>query len=411
MSEKDLDPFAQFSPQGRTVTRRCPNCGLTNSDSAPWCKCGYDFSAGAMWQSRNPRPERAGTSTVEPKAQATTTIPCEFTGAAREYFKIWIVNVGLTIVTLGVYSAWAKVRKKRYLYGNTRLQGSSFEYLGDPSKILKGRIIVGGGLIVYCVAAYFLPMGEGFSWLLFLLVLPWLVVRARTFIARNSSYRNIRFDFRTTWQEAFKVFLGLALFGATGIGYPYFVCRRTEFVVSHNRYGTTPFVLSWQDKIKTFYDLYFFAAPFVGLAGFFVIGFLMAGLVWVVSAILNVGGSVGFAELTPLLGVGGALVASAYLKTRITNFVWSNVTLGNHRFASSLGALQMIWLYVSNAAAILLSLGLMIPWATIRMLRYRMDHFKLLAADDLDEFVASQQDKVSAAGEEISEFFDVDVGI
>ncbi len=71
----------------------------------------------------------------------------------------------------------------------------------------------------------------------------------------------------------------------------------------------------------------------------------------------------------------------------------------------------MMWLYVSNAAAILLSLGLLIPWATIRTLRYRLEHLKLFAAGDLDEFVAGQQGEVAATGEEISEFFDVDVGL
>ncbi len=30
-----------------------------------------------------------------------------FTGNGGEYFRIWIVNLMLTIVTLGIYSAWA----------------------------------------------------------------------------------------------------------------------------------------------------------------------------------------------------------------------------------------------------------------------------------------------------------------
>lgn len=42
--------------------------------------------------------------------------PIEFTGTAGEYFGIWIVNILLTIVTVGFYSAWAKVRRKRYFY-------------------------------------------------------------------------------------------------------------------------------------------------------------------------------------------------------------------------------------------------------------------------------------------------------
>ena len=39
-----------------------------------------------------------------------------FTGTGSEYFRIWIVNLLFTILTLGIYSAWAKVRKLRYFY-------------------------------------------------------------------------------------------------------------------------------------------------------------------------------------------------------------------------------------------------------------------------------------------------------
>ncbi|HET7062745.1 MAG TPA: DUF898 family protein, partial [Rudaea sp.] len=65
----------------------------------------------------------------------------EFRGAEREYFNIWIVNLALTILTLGIYSAWAKVRTERYFYANTRVAGTPFEYLARPLPILKGRII------------------------------------------------------------------------------------------------------------------------------------------------------------------------------------------------------------------------------------------------------------------------------
>jgi uncharacterized membrane protein YjgN (DUF898 family) len=42
-------------------------------------------------------------------------MPFEFRGTGGEYFRIWIVNLLLTILTLGIYSAWAKVRQLRYL--------------------------------------------------------------------------------------------------------------------------------------------------------------------------------------------------------------------------------------------------------------------------------------------------------
>lgn len=46
-----------------------------------------------------------------------------FCGSGSEYFRIWIVNLLLTIVTLGIYSAWAKVRTLQYFYRNTQLGG------------------------------------------------------------------------------------------------------------------------------------------------------------------------------------------------------------------------------------------------------------------------------------------------
>src|SRR5690348_8005620 len=79
----------------------------------------------------------------------------EFTGRGGEYFRIWIVNLALTIITLGIYSAWAKVRRLQYFYRNTTLYGSSFDYHGDPIAILKGRIIGVGLLVLYNVTFAF----------------------------------------------------------------------------------------------------------------------------------------------------------------------------------------------------------------------------------------------------------------
>ena len=49
--------------------------------------------------------------------------PIRFTGTARDYFGIWLNNLALTVLTLGVYGAWAKVRRTRYFLGNTVVLG------------------------------------------------------------------------------------------------------------------------------------------------------------------------------------------------------------------------------------------------------------------------------------------------
>src|ERR1700730_5174402 len=72
-----------------------------------------------------------------------------FTGRGAEYFGIWIVNLLLTIVTLGIYSAWARVRRLQYFYRHTEVAGSSFDFHGSPIRILIGRVVALVMLIGY----------------------------------------------------------------------------------------------------------------------------------------------------------------------------------------------------------------------------------------------------------------------
>lgn len=131
----------------------------------------------------------------------------EFTGSGKEYFKIWIVNLLLTILTLGIYSAWAKVRRLQYFYRNTRLDDASFEYHGTPMAILKGRLIAVGLFAVYSIAGKVNPlMGLVFG-LLMAVVMPWLIVRSLRFKLYNSSYRGLHFSFAGDDWSAYRVFL------------------------------------------------------------------------------------------------------------------------------------------------------------------------------------------------------------
>ena len=52
----------------------------------------------------------------------------EFKGKALEYFGIWLANILLTVVTIGIFSAWAKVRRLKYFYNNTNILENSFAY-------------------------------------------------------------------------------------------------------------------------------------------------------------------------------------------------------------------------------------------------------------------------------------------
>lgn len=326
--------------------------------------------------------------------QSQKTFSFEFTGKADEYFKIWVVNILLTILTLGIYSAWAKVRKKQYFYGNTVLREAFFEYLADPVKILKGRLIVLGLFIAYTAASINFVTLATIQGLLIMVLFPWLFVKAMKFRTRNSAYRNIRFNFTGTYGEAAGVFIGTGIIvGITfGLAYPYFIHRRRELAVSKSAFGTSRF--SFSATVGSFYDAYVKAGAIL-----FFVWLLSFGVIQLLPFLAAVLFSVGF------------LVSYAYLDTCLTNLVYSGTSTKRFRLQSTLVPLKMIRLYLTNTVAIIFSLGLMIPWASIRMARYRLDNLKLLETGDLDGFIAGDQKQVSAAGEEIGEFFDFDIGL
>ncbi len=196
--------------------------------------------------------------------------PIVFQGKASEYFGIWIVNLLLSLVTLGVYSAWAKVRRKKYFYNNTLIENAAFDYHANPISILKGRVIALIFFLGYSFSGsinLFLP---AVFILIFFIALPWLVVRSAIFNARNTSHRGLRFNFVGTTREAVRVFVVvpmLTLF-TLGLIIPYGAYLKNKFMVDNHRFGLTAFSL--QAKAKDFYKVYLklFLLPFVvGLIG------------------------------------------------------------------------------------------------------------------------------------------------
>jgi len=353
-------------------------------------------------------------STMNPPSQ---TLPFKFHGKSGEYFRIWIVNVVLIILTLGIYSAWAKVRNKRYFYSNTELDGSTFEYLANPIAILKGRLLALGVFAVYSVTVWFIPLSEPVFVLAFIAGLPWLIVRAMTFNARNSAFRNIRFDFNSNYLEAAKVFIGIPLLVMLtfGLAYPYFAYRYRDFLINNSGFGTTGF--DFDAQAKHFYLIYLKAFGALLLLGLLVAVTLPALIPEVQSAgqlpnqEMPVQGPQLFLMMLPLLVVFPVyMLIGTYIHTATLNTAFNHAYTTGQRFSSKLKVGKMFWIYLSNFVAVLLSLGLLIPWAKIRIARYRLENLALHTEDDLDGVIAGEQQRVKATGEELAEVLDIDLG-
>lgn len=365
--------------------------------------------------------------------------PFHFTGKAGEYFGIWIVNLFLTIVTLGIYSAWAKVRKKRYFYGNTWVAGANFDYHGNPVAILKGRLLAFAAFAAYTLAGYYSPKLAALIAAAIMPAVPWLLVRSFAFNALNSSYRNLRFHFRAGYGEGFRAIWPLFLVPALAlvlpqiepqsppkeisagmivaaflpaivlaVFYPYLVARVNRLRIDHGSYGSASFATS--SRTVQFYGIYLIAAILIVGAGLAMS--VLAGVIFGFLAKSMEMASVLALWLLPLVYLVAFAVVFAYTRSRVANVVFNYTRLaGRVRFTSKLRARRLARIYITNVIAIVASLGLLIPWAAIRTARYRAECLQLECSGGLEAFAADVASHVSATGEEMGDMFDVDLSL
>jgi uncharacterized membrane protein YjgN (DUF898 family) len=349
----------------------------------------------AMAPEKAPHASPPPTSAGPPvPAKPSGPIPLRFQGTGSGYFRIWIVNIILTVLTLGIYSAWAKVRRKQYFYGNTRIQDASFEYLADPKKILYGRIIVVVVFFIYSAISELLPVVGFILGIAFIFILPWLVVRSLTFNARNSSIRNIRFDFTGTLRQAgaeYVLWPFLAVL-TLGILSPYVYYRQKKFLVENSRYGTARF--SFTATAKDYYRLFFSALVPI------LLGILAAA-----------GAGFFFPPVSALVILVLYLYLFAFFSVKTTNLLYNSSRLGPHRIEAALKIKDYLVLVLVNSLATAFTLGLFHPWAKVRIYQYKIGHLTLIPGASLDEFVAAEKQQVSAIGEEAGDFFDFDIGL
>lgn len=355
-----------------------------------------------------PEPFRA------PPRPAPSTLAFSFHGSARDYFGIWVVNTLLKIVTVGFYSAWAKVRKRCFFYGSTTLHGQPFEYLADPMVLFKGWLIAAGAFILYSIATNISPILSAVIALVVFLAFPWLLVRSRIFNAANSSYRNIRFGFRPDYRQAYLVFAGLSILSVLTLGLlaPYMLYRQKKFVVENSSYGSTPF--TFNATVKDFYLLSLkVALGFVAIIGLIGIIAAMTGGVQAIAAGASGRWAPGGLALLPMLTLPLVyFILIVYGQTAMANLSWNGTALAGGSFRSTLRTRDMALLFVTNSLAILFTLGLMVPWATVRLAHYRFEHLELATTDGLDNVLAAAGTAgVGAAGDEFGDVFDMPIEI
>lgn len=374
-------------------------------------------------------------------ASAEDRLRFQFTGTGGEYFRIWVVNLLLTILSLGVYSAWAKVRRLQYFYRNTKVDGSIFDYHGNPKSILKGRILALALIVAYKIAFEISGVAALVIALLLVAIVPWLLARSFRFKLINSSYRGLRFRFTGTAKGAYRmlslfpvlaaltafyiwnvvitpadqigvrtVLLGIVLLvtAAGTIPLAHFLLKR--FQHDNAYFGQTP--VFFNARVLDFFKIYARAI------GFLMLGSVSAGIFGALTHKLYVYlQSTMFGWLFAMFyGVLSAyafyLFVNPYLQSRIQNLVWTHTNIGGNGFASTASARQLLWIHASNLVFITLSLGLYKPFAVMRLMKYRVESLRLVPDGNLEEFLCDHAgDNAGAIGQEAGDLFDIEIAL
>lgn len=383
-------------------------------------------------------PPCATADQAEPPAAAGAAAPeqCRFTftGSGQEYFRIWIVNLLLSVVTLGIYSAWAKVRRLQYFDRNTLLAGASFDFHGDPKAILKGRLLGVALLALYHYAFGFsLAVGAAVAGVL-LVALPFLLRSALRFRLANTSYRGLRFGFSGSLAGAYCAFLPpiatfllpgvlFALTPGSSIAFSGFLLylfwplmhgAMKRYQHAHLLYGAEP--SQYTAKLRRFIGPYL-RALLLGLAAMVAVALIAGVLGAVAGAVLKSGwagaGKSAVMYTSVLIGaLSGYLVylmIGPYLQVRIANLVWSNTAFRGVQVRSELSARAFARLQTVNVVLTLLTLGLYRPFAVVRVYRYRLACVALLAEGSFEDIAAGAAQRSGAGGDAVAELLGFDL--
>lgn len=349
------------------------------------------------------------------EASSPEKVNFDFFGKTGEFFGIWIVNVLLSIVTLGIYSAWAKVRTYQYFYGNTEIDGHRFTYLATPIQILKGRIIAVVLFVLYSVVSSVSPAAGGIFMLLLIVATPFLICASLRFNLRMTSYRNVRFNFTGGYWQALVNFILLPILSVFTLYLllPWVLKRIDQFLLENSQYGDKQF----QPELSTGH--YYKTAILTVLLtiGLFLMFLVAMSMIMGVSMSLS-----GFEQasassvLLPffMFAMYLAIIAivSAYYQASIRNHVFDSTELEDvAEFKSSYDFLSLAWLQASNMMALIGSFGLAYPWTKIRKARYVVEHTEVYALPGKDSVIDHLTETSSSIGDEVANAFDIDVAL
>ncbi|SFU51866.1 Uncharacterized membrane protein YjgN, DUF898 family [Polaromonas sp. YR568] len=378
-----------------------------------------------------------------PPADQTHQLSIEFTGSGSEYFRIWIVNLLLLIVTSGIYYPWAKVRRLRYFYGNTVVGGEPLGFHADPTKLLKGYLLVGLLFMIYSAAGKFSSIAGFIALLIVAALWPALLKSAMQFRMANTSWRSLRFRFKGSLGDAYRAVLPLfvpslvilaaltqvadpekpptwylQLVGVVMLAtlpvLPWLLWNLKKY--QHNHYALATLQTSFKATLGSFYKLFF------KIIGVTVLPLLVpVGIAGAILYSMKTSGALTRSSMGPVITIAVfgifagmmamMIIAKPYATARFQDLVWTRTGNVSLRFISRLSFRSLLWVTLKNWFLIVLTLGLYWPFAAVALARVRLQAVTVKTRVSPDTLIAmAGVVEGDAAGEAGGDLFGLDIG-
>jgi len=383
---------------------------------------------------------------VQPSAEDARSpreLGIRFTGSGSEYFRIWIVNLLLIVVTLGLYIPFARARRIRYFYANTLVDGQALAFHGNPWRMFRGFLLLLVLAGAYSGAGQISPAAAGVAFVLLCVIWPALWRSALRFRLGNTSWRGLRFAFRGDLTGAYKAVLPVYLTVLPLVLMPLLVGKhRPEdmpgwvgalyLVLSMawllfwpwglaliKRYQHRGYTLGHERADIDLSTGSMYGLVFKGFGMCLLIGIVAGVLVAGIAAAAIHGGpesAPGRAALTfaPLFAAYllAFLIVGCWGTSRLQNMVWSGTHSQHLRFSSVLRARSYMGLCLKNAILTVLTVGLYRPFAVISATRMRVEAVGVDLSGSYEYFMADTEASYQdATGDASGDFFGIDLGL
>jgi uncharacterized membrane protein YjgN (DUF898 family) len=325
-------------------------------------------------------PARESIEPVGPSEPLHERYALRFHGSGTSFFLIFLKNVLLTLLTAGVYLAWAKTERRRYVWQNLEFHGQHLRYSGTGLELFKGYCVVLLGYLGFFALPYLagrvsaqLKTALEMTLLIgIVLAMPSLIYRSRAYLYSRTSWRGIRFGLlRASGRYSREFLVGLLLAIATlGLYLPVMTNRLHRVLVDNTRFGTLEFSYTGKDR----------DALRMGVAAFF-LALLTLGFYypWYV------------AKLGRYRGLHTRVGPNARIDYRLTGG-------------------ELLRIYLLNIWGTTLTLGLAFPWILMYSVRYAAERIGVEGWIDF-ESIGQREAGGGAAADGFADALDIGLGV